>query len=383
MTTAEDDTQVYMAIMPKTTWSDVAKKLEACLADISTWMSANMLKINEEKTELIIFNPKPKAVHHIGCLQNTGIRPDNFSARLRQRFPVWSSKHTDDTATESTEFFCQALQGTAPQYLEELVVPYQPTRSLRSESGALLAVPTTRGVTYAREAVLARNAEMYKKFNKGDLDGVSAAYTEKAVLYEHGENPVVGRQAIKASLGKLASTVKTMELEKLEFFEQFNDNTAYTLDFTKCLDSSGRTVARYKQYFTAFFLKPKTEMSAREAVIGRTNELYEMFNKGEADALADGYTENAMLYINGNNPIVGRQAIKKSFSELVSVVKTMELEKWEYFEQFNDNTAYTLSFTKCFDPSGVLRGRYKGCLLWRKIDGIWFIENDIFNELPK
>jgi len=53
-----DDTQVYMAIMPKTTWSDAAKKLEACLADISTWMSANMLKLNEEKTELIIFNPK-------------------------------------------------------------------------------------------------------------------------------------------------------------------------------------------------------------------------------------------------------------------------------------------------------------------------------------
>ena len=46
-----------MAIMPKTTWSDVAKKLEACLADISIWMSASMLKLNEEKTELIIFNP--------------------------------------------------------------------------------------------------------------------------------------------------------------------------------------------------------------------------------------------------------------------------------------------------------------------------------------
>jgi len=36
----------------------------------------------------------------------------------------------------------KALQGTAPQYLEELVIPYQPTRSLRSESGAFLAVPT-------------------------------------------------------------------------------------------------------------------------------------------------------------------------------------------------------------------------------------------------
>jgi len=47
-----------MAIMPKTTWSDAAKKLVACLADISTWMSANMLRLNEEKTEIIIFNPK-------------------------------------------------------------------------------------------------------------------------------------------------------------------------------------------------------------------------------------------------------------------------------------------------------------------------------------
>ena len=42
----------------------------------------------------------------------------------------------------------KALQGTAPQYLEELVIPYQPTRSLWSESGEFLVVPTTHGVTY-------------------------------------------------------------------------------------------------------------------------------------------------------------------------------------------------------------------------------------------
>ena len=33
----------------------------------------------------------------------------------------------------------KALQGTVPQYLEELVVLYQPTMSLRSETGAFLA----------------------------------------------------------------------------------------------------------------------------------------------------------------------------------------------------------------------------------------------------
>jgi len=42
----------------------------------------------------------------------------------------------------------KALQGTARHYLEDLVVPYQPTRSLRAESGSFLAVSTTRGVTY-------------------------------------------------------------------------------------------------------------------------------------------------------------------------------------------------------------------------------------------
>ena len=52
-----DDTQVYIAILPKETWLDALKKLEAHLVEISTWMCANM---NQEKTELIIFNPKYK-----------------------------------------------------------------------------------------------------------------------------------------------------------------------------------------------------------------------------------------------------------------------------------------------------------------------------------
>ena len=55
----------------------------------------------------------------------------------------------------------KALQGTAPQYLEELVVPYQPTRSLRSESGAFLAVPTTRGVTYGNRCFRKASATLW------------------------------------------------------------------------------------------------------------------------------------------------------------------------------------------------------------------------------
>ena len=53
-----DDSQVYAARLTKQTWLNISKKLEACLGDIGTWMNANMLKLNREKTELIIFNRK-------------------------------------------------------------------------------------------------------------------------------------------------------------------------------------------------------------------------------------------------------------------------------------------------------------------------------------
>ena len=55
------------------------------------------------------------------------------------------------------EFRCQfkilvyaykALHGQAPIYISELIVPYTPSRSLRSESSNLLVVPPTRTVNY-------------------------------------------------------------------------------------------------------------------------------------------------------------------------------------------------------------------------------------------
>ena len=49
---------VYLSCKKKP--DSFSKKLEACLADISTRMGANMLKLNQEKTELIIFNTEHK-----------------------------------------------------------------------------------------------------------------------------------------------------------------------------------------------------------------------------------------------------------------------------------------------------------------------------------
>ena len=58
-----DDTQVYLSIMDLTNSDSVRCEclgLEKCLADIHCWMSANMLKPNAEKTEVLVVGTSSK-----------------------------------------------------------------------------------------------------------------------------------------------------------------------------------------------------------------------------------------------------------------------------------------------------------------------------------
>ena len=45
-----DDTQVYMTLNSCDKWNDISSSIKACIANISTWMNSNMLKLNKEKT---------------------------------------------------------------------------------------------------------------------------------------------------------------------------------------------------------------------------------------------------------------------------------------------------------------------------------------------
>ena len=52
-----DDIQIYSSFRPDQT-VEVQKQVEYCLYEIKLWMSANFLKFNEEKTAVIVFEPK-------------------------------------------------------------------------------------------------------------------------------------------------------------------------------------------------------------------------------------------------------------------------------------------------------------------------------------
>lgn len=53
-----DDTQIYLTIENNREWHKTKPIVEQCLTEINDWMEKNMLKLNQEKTEAIMFTPK-------------------------------------------------------------------------------------------------------------------------------------------------------------------------------------------------------------------------------------------------------------------------------------------------------------------------------------
>ena len=55
-----DDTQLYVAFKPSdvTSKCDAITRIEACVADIRIWMNDNFLKLNDDKTELLIITTR-------------------------------------------------------------------------------------------------------------------------------------------------------------------------------------------------------------------------------------------------------------------------------------------------------------------------------------
>ena len=62
-----DDTQLYLAFKPNddSVQADAMTKIKACIQDIQIWMVENLLKLNDDKTEVMIFHPKQTHVNDI------------------------------------------------------------------------------------------------------------------------------------------------------------------------------------------------------------------------------------------------------------------------------------------------------------------------------
>lgn len=62
-----DDTQYYLSIKRNSNWDTISSQIEACISDVSEWMNHNLLKLNQDKTEFIIFKPKHQQIMPMDC----------------------------------------------------------------------------------------------------------------------------------------------------------------------------------------------------------------------------------------------------------------------------------------------------------------------------
>lgn len=69
-----DDGQLYLSFKPICTVSksDSLDRIVTCLAEIVSWMNNNMLKINADKTEVIIFASQRNQKHVESITVNIG-----------------------------------------------------------------------------------------------------------------------------------------------------------------------------------------------------------------------------------------------------------------------------------------------------------------------
>ena len=105
-----DDSQLYLSIKPNDI-HDLVFSLEKCILKVKDWMSTNKLKLNDEKTEIILINPKKYDVN------------------------VSSLKIGDEDIVFNDK-----------EYLSDLIEVYQPSRNLRSASQNLLKKKTVKFV---------------------------------------------------------------------------------------------------------------------------------------------------------------------------------------------------------------------------------------------
>ena len=64
-----DDSQIYIVIRPSTLYITISR-VERCICEIQKWMEENLLKLNEDKTEILLIAP-PRKQHHLNNITFT------------------------------------------------------------------------------------------------------------------------------------------------------------------------------------------------------------------------------------------------------------------------------------------------------------------------
>lgn len=116
----------------------------------------------------------------------------------------------------------------------------------------------------------------------------------------------------------------------------------------------------------------------RAAIEAANNRFEEALGRGDATALADLYTPNAMVFPANTDIVKGKEAIKNLFQGLISSgVKGITLTTVEV-DRFGD-TANEVGKYILKDGNGKEVDNGKYVVIWKRVRGQWKLHRDIFN----
>jgi uncharacterized protein (TIGR02246 family) len=236
-------------------------------------------------------------------------------------------------------------------------------------------------------------------FNAGDLDALTALYTEDA-LFADTFGRFVGREAIRegiatalpVTIGEARIDIATDEVEIL-------GDTAHSLGTYVISASDGpvltqgswmlvsqRVEGAWKMHrHVVSMLMPGPDDETRAAGVQRVHDLVdrwaEHFNAHDFRGVADLYTEDAIVVNFDGRPAEGREAIYASLAELPAQLGegTIAITADEV-EIFGD-TAYAMGTYALSAPDGsiMMQGTYTA--LDRLVDGSWQMHRHVVNML--
>ena len=117
-----------------------------------------------------------------------------------------------------------------------------------------------------------------------------------------------------------------------------------------------------------------------QAAIEAANEVFmATFNRGDAAALADLYTENGQLLPAGSDFVTGKKAIRNFWQAIMDMgIKSATLETIEvegHGDTAIDEGKYTLR-----GESGSVLDRGKYIVIWKQQAGQWKLHRDIWTS---
>lgn len=247
----------------------------------------------------------------------------------------------------------------------------------------------------ARKGIDATNAHFAEYVKTKQFDKIADLYTEDCTLMFAGKEPRNGRKEIDEFAKTKLPSFGDMFYEENQYFELMNETTAFSIDLWSSKDAKGTftelcncTVTWKKKdgkwlYDREFINRPALPKSeVQKQLDARLEELFTAWAKEDYETAASIYTEDAICMPDKLEPVVGRKALLKYFIETMPQLQPMVAREIYYCELLNDNRAHSNGGAKCFDNNGKIIKLYSDCLLWKKIDGQWYLFIDSFFESP-